>query len=443
MTRVPARMRWLRLALLTGTCLACACAARPRSPSEGDDGAVTGSSGGSPPGTGRSAQARSGQPGEPPRGAEEPPAPYRDIYNPDLIPSFELTLDAAAIAVLSNPAPETQREWVHAKFKFGDVTLDDVGVRRKGTSTFRALPEKASLKVKFNKWVKGQKVHELEELTLNNMVSDATFLAERITYHVFRAMGLPAPMANTARVSINGEDYGIFANVETPDETFLDRAFGKRAIVSLYEVNWGSTWRPLGADGFEIDIEHPSATPANPMPDAENLFRAVEAASDATLLRDLDCCLHTRAGWLRHSAAEAAIGHYDGYAFGVWGSHNYFLAGDRGGKFALVPWSADLTLSDREGVVDASVPKDSTVLQRCKLSEACWNAYRLEVAAALTTFEALDLVRLAHVWHDQIADLVAVDPKRSEGIATHEDATERLYEWLAARPGVVRTQLGL
>jgi hypothetical protein len=443
MARATSRIEWLRLVLLSGTCAVAACAARPHAPNAQDDSETAGTGPGSPS-TGRSSQARSGPPDERAPSDPESPVPDVDIYNPDTIPSFELTFDAAAMKVLTNPALETEKAWVHAKFKFGAITFDDVGVRRKGASTFRALPEKSSLKVKFNKWVKGQKVHGLEELTLNNMRSDPTFLAERITYHVFRSMGLPAPKANTAQLKINGEDYGIFANVETPDENFLDRAFGKKAVLSLYEVNWGSAWTSTdgAATGFEIDVAHPSAAPGA-MPDADVLFRAVEAASDATILQDIECCLHTRSGWLRHAAAEAVTGHYDGYAFGVWGSHNYFMAGDRTGKFALIPWSTDLSLSDRERVVDASAPSSSIVLARCKLSETCWAAYKIEVAAALTTFQSLALVNQAHTWHDQIEELVAADPKRPASMSNHEQDTQRLYTWLAARPGVVRGQLGL
>jgi hypothetical protein len=145
-----------------------------------------------------------------------PPPP--DLYDPDTIPKFELTFDAAAMAVLTSTNVADNETWVHAHFKHGAITFPDVGVRRKGSQTFRSLPQKAALKVKFNKWVKGQKLYGLKEITLNSMVSDPTCLSERLTYHVFRALGLPAPKANTAELTINGEPYGIYANIETPDE---------------------------------------------------------------------------------------------------------------------------------------------------------------------------------------------------------------------------------
>jgi spore coat protein H len=363
-------------------------------------------------------------------------APPPDIYDPDAIPKFELTFDAAAMAVLTSLTRETKDTWVHASFKFGGVSFADVGVRTKGAYTFRVLPQKASLKVKFNKWVKGQKLHGLEELTLNNMVADKTGLDQRLSYHVFRALGLPAQRANTAQVAINGEDYGIYANVETPDENFVARAFGAKGT-SLYEVHGGGAWLPGSDSRWETDVRAPGA-PEGSRPDLALLFQAVAAASDATLLTDLDGRLHTKQ-WLRFCAAEAVTGHYDGYAYGAY-THNYFMAGDTSGKFSLVPWSTDTTFN---GAANAALPHADVVLSRCRRSSACWDAYKAEVNSVLPAFEALDLVALATKWHGQIDALQRADPKREHSIASYEKATNALYLWIAERPNVVRAQLGL
>jgi CotH kinase protein len=365
-----------------------------------------------------------------------------DLYDPDTLPQFELTLDAAAIQVLSTVAYADKATWVHGTFTFGTTTFADVGVRLKGQSSYRNLPLKAALLVKFNKWVKGQKLHGVEEITLNNMTGDPTFIVERLAYHTFRSLGLPAVKANTAHLTINGEDYGVYANLETPDEHFLERVFGAKAN-TLYKVDSGSSWLPGdgGETGFAIEVADPKAPPGT-KPDADLLFQAVQAANDATLLADLDARLDTKE-WLRYSAAEAVTGHFDGYAFGIWGSHNYFMAGDRNAKFSLSPWSAEAAMSDREGVPDASNPLGATTLARCKLTTTCWDAYKAEVRSVLAVYETLDLVSLAHKWHDQIESLAKADPKKETTLGSHVSETELLYKWLAARPGVVRTQLGL
>ncbi len=441
MPRSNARLRWLLLAAAGGACAIAACT-NERAPSTAEEAPAPPPPAPAPTGDVQEPnETKGGSSGSAPSTPEQkPPAP--DLYDPDTIPEFELTLDPSAMATLMSATPETKNAaWVHGAFKFGGITFADVGVRLKGAETFRVLPNKASLKVKLNKWVKGQKLYGLEELTLNNMVTDRNFLRQRLTYHVFRSMGLPAQKANTAHLRINGEDYGIYANVETPDETFLRRVFGKKKVKSLYEAHTPGTWLPGSAHRWEIDIAAPSA-PAGAMPDLDLLFQAVAAAKDETLLADLEPRLHTQQ-WLRFCATESVTGHNDGYAYGFWGSHNYYLAGDADGKFSILPWSTDATLNDDDGIPDASKPQSDVVLVRCSRSTTCWSAYKAEMQSVLATYATLDLVDLAHKWHGQIDALVKADPKREERLDQYEYETELLYEWLAARPNVIRAQLGL
>jgi len=367
-------------------------------------------------------------------GAQQP-----DLYDPNTIPKFELTFDKSAMDVLERLTIDTKDTWVHGAFKYGGITFADVGVRGKGSHSFRVLPQKASLKVKFNKWVKGQKLYGLEELTLNNMVADRTALNQRLSYHVFRSLGLPAQKANTSQLVINGEDYGIYANVETPDENFLARVFGATAG-SLYEVHDGPAWLPGTASRWETDVEAPGA-PVGTRPDLDLLLEAVSAANDSTLLADLDSTLHTKQ-WLRFCAAEVVTGQHDGYAFNNH-SHNYFMAGDTSGKFSLVPWSLDSTLNEDADLLPASTPHPEVVLTRCSKSSICWNAYKAEMESVLKAYEALDLVTLATAWHAQIDALQKADPKREIEVSTYESHTKALYSWLAQRPSDIRGHLGL
>lgn len=362
-----------------------------------------------------------------------------DMYDPNLIPKFELGIDPAGIAVFQSTLVADQKKWVHGTFKYGATTLADVGLRRKGSSTFRALPGKVALKVKFDKYVPGQRFEGLTDLTLNNMVSDPTFLTERLAYHVFRSQGLPAQKANTARVFINDEDFGIYANIETPNEDLLARLFGASAS-TLYEAQYGGDWMPGQELGFDVQVGDGMRT------DLSALFVSVQNAQPATLLPDVSGHLDTMR-FLTYAATEATVGAYDGYAYGIWGSHNYFLAGDQGGVFSQLPWSTDLTFSDRAGVVNAANPLPAgggpTLLGRCKNDAACWASYKSTMQTVLAKYEALDLVNLANTWHAQIEPLALADPKREASTAYHTSETTLLYGWIAARPGVVRAQLGL
>lgn len=368
--------------------------------------------------------------------------PAVDIYDQDTIPKFEFTFDDAAIAVLSDKTEATQKTWVKGTFKFGNTVLADVGFRRKGSSTFRAYPEKMALKVKFNKFVDGQTFLGLKELTLNNGVSDPTFLAERLAYHVFRSTGVVAERANAADVHINGTYWGLYANVETPNKDFLKRVFAKKAK-SLYEVNYGSSWTLDEISGFEEDEGDGSFA------DLKNLFAVVTPARSTSLLDDVKPVLDTTE-FLRMAATEGVIGHYDGYAYGIWGSHNYHMAGNTDGVFNLLPWSTDLTFSDRESkdgkaVVNLAVPRNidngASLIMRCRQAPTCWATYKTTIGEVLGTYESLKLVDLAKKWHAQIDSRVKLDTKTPVSQGYYADETTKLYAWLAARPAVVRDQI--
>lgn len=362
-----------------------------------------------------------------------------DIYDPGKVLTYEIGVDAAAMAILESTLEADQKTWVHGTFKCGNVTFADVGVRRKGTSTFRALPQKAALKIRFDKYVSGQLFVGFRDLTLNNSVSDPTFIAERLSYHVFREVGLPAMRTASAQVAINGTPYGLYVNVETPGKQLIARLFGANAK-TLYEINWGSEWLPGQESGFEEDVGDGT------LADVAVLFNAVQAANNATLLTDVASVLDTTE-WLKFSATEAAVGHYDGYGFGIWGSHNYYMAGDVNGRFSLIPWSTDLTMSNRESVVNANEPlgarDNPTLLVRCKQSTACWDAYKAQAKTVLAKYETLNLVPLAQTWHAQVHPLVLADTKREAPLSYYASETQNLYTWLGARPSVMRAQLGI
>ena len=358
-----------------------------------------------------------------------------DIYDPTDVKSYAFTLSDDAVATFTDVTVATQKTWVSGDFTYLGVTYTNVGFRRKGSSTFRSLPRKASFKVKFDKYVSGQKFYGLKELTLNSSVSDPTFIAERLSYYVFRSLGLPAERAVSAQVTINGEPYGLYANIETPDQDLLTRLYGSSAN-TLYEANGGGQWTPGEWPDYDTEVGDGTMT------DLQALFHAVTHEPAPVNLSDLTAVLDGTE-FLRFAATEAAIGFYDGYGFGVYGSpHNYYLAGDIHGVFQLIPWSLDLTWGGRGKIVDASQPRGTnSLLVRCKASPDCWNAYAAQVSSVIGAVEALDIVGVATAWHTQIDALARVDTKSETSAAAYEQATTALYAWAAARPSVVRTQM--
>ena len=66
----------------------------------------------------------------------------------------------------------------------------------------------------------------LTSLVLNNNYSDATMMKEALTYDMFQYLGADSSLYNYAKVSVNGEYYGIYLALEPVDESFAMRNYG-------------------------------------------------------------------------------------------------------------------------------------------------------------------------------------------------------------------------
>ena len=125
-----------------------------------------------------------------------------------------------------------------------------IGVRLKGFSSFRPLAGKSAFKIKFEEYVEDQAFQGLEALTLNNMVQDPTMLRELLAYKAFRAAGLPAWRTGYSFLRIDGDAYGVYLNLESPDEVSTARLFPTTS--HLYEAE-AVDLTPGAAPQFEAD----------------------------------------------------------------------------------------------------------------------------------------------------------------------------------------------
>ena len=134
--------------------------------------------------------------------------------------------------------PDRQFETIESPFSYvpADITIDgvsykNVGLRKKGFlgSLDRRRP---SLKVKLDKNAKGTTIEGLSSLTLNNNKQDTTLMSQFIGYDLFKTAGTPAPRASLAKVSVNGENLGVYSHIESLRKPFLANC--------LWESKWNT-----------------------------------------------------------------------------------------------------------------------------------------------------------------------------------------------------------
>ena len=116
-----------------------------------------------------------------------------------------------------------------------DVTVNgteytNVGLRAKGNTSLSMVAssdsDRYSFKISFDEYVDGQTCDGLSMLVLNNNYSDGTMMKEAICYDMFAFLSADASLYNYAKVSINGEYYGVYLALEPVDENFALRNYG-------------------------------------------------------------------------------------------------------------------------------------------------------------------------------------------------------------------------
>ncbi|MFT5821968.1 MAG: hypothetical protein ACI8ZM_003224 [Crocinitomix sp.] len=98
---------------------------------------------------------------------------------------------------------------------------DSVGVAFKGNSTYSATNEKNPLNIKLN-YVLEQRFQGYTTLKLSNGAKDPSFVREVLSYEIGRDY-MDTPLANYAKVTINGDYYGLFSSAESIDGNYQER----------------------------------------------------------------------------------------------------------------------------------------------------------------------------------------------------------------------------
>lgn len=341
--------------------------------------------------------------------AKEPPY---DLYDTERLPTFKLTVEEQAESRLQ----QEPRAYVPATLELieGDTTESmTVGLRLKGKGSFRPLPAKAGFRIKIDKYVDDQRLVGLKDLTLNNMIQDNSLMAERLAYTVFRELGVAAPRANHARVYVNGEYYGVYANIETPNEDFLARWFEDPSR-NLYEQNGRDFDHREAVASFELETNKKSHD------DRESLRALHEACKASDLARAQELVDWPK--FLLFSALEASLNQVDGYSYAQTVPNNYRIYDSQSGV-VFIPWGLDWALghvATQDGGYHVDPfwvrPSHGVLMRMCLADEACTVEYSEVLRTVAKRWDALHLEVLMDQWSEQIDDAFREDERRERTI---------------------------
>lgn len=148
------------------------------------------------------------------------------IFGNDLITIDIQTDESSWNTMVQNARSE---EYIACDVVINGTKFESVGVRPKGNSSLTmvdASTQRYSLKFNFDKYINGQSCYGLDSFVINNMISDATYMKEYISYDIMRYIGVDTPLFTYAAVSVNGEYEGLYLAIEKYEESFMNRTYG-------------------------------------------------------------------------------------------------------------------------------------------------------------------------------------------------------------------------
>ncbi len=375
-----------------------------------------------------------------------PGGDFEQLFAQDVLPVFELTLSDEAIENLSREPFEYQPgqlTWTASEGQ-DPFTVEEVGVRLKGRASYQSIGGKPSFKIKIDEYREDADLLGLRRLTLNNMVQDASMVRERLGYLLFAQAGAPAPLCNHARVYVNGSYYGLYANVQTLDDEFVESRYDP-APGNLYDTSndiYCVDFLPEMEQYFELETNQDEADRS----DLHALIAGVngdleEFMEDAQAVLDLE-------EFLLVGALQAVIADWDGY-FGGRNNYEVYHELERD-RFLLFPWGIDQSFGMRDGRfseleydIDGSTSQreNGLVFQRCKELPDCYAVYLDQVRRGVDAWNALELPEELDQILEQISAAAQEDARRPYSHAQMVQALDDLRVFLDGREEIVQQQL--
>lgn len=216
--------------------------------------------------------------------------------------------------------------------------LEDVAVEKRGF-LFSENEYRPSLELRFGQHVSGRTLAGRSELILEAGIYDPAAMRACLAYAIFRDAGVPAPRCSFAHLRVNGVSYGIYANVERVDDSFVARHFEEggdlfEGKASDFRAGWLATFEG-GGDPSSLS----ALASALEQPDAD-LIAALEGVVDLDAFH-------------RFWAVETLIGHFDGYA---GNADRYFAYRDPSRGFVFVPAGTEMAFRADHPLLRGSQP---------------------------------------------------------------------------------------
>lgn len=276
------------------------------------------------------------------------------LFDKDQVMSVNIIMDEDKWKDMLENA--TKEEYYSCDIEINGTTYKNVGIRPKGNTSLSQVAsddttDRFSFKIEFDHYVDGQTCLGLDKICFNNIISDATYMKEYLSYDILNSIGVDTPLYSYVNISVNDENWGLYLAVESIEESFLERNYG---------TTLGKLYKPetMGMGGKERDSSNSnlsyiddnvssystifsSAVVKATKKDYKRVIRALKNISEGNLEEGMDVD-----AMLRYIAGNVIVLNDDSY-FGNM-LHNYYLY-EQDGKLTMLPWDYNLAFGGFQG----------------------------------------------------------------------------------------------
>lgn len=398
----------------------------------------------------------------------------------------------------------TEEKYYQCNVEVNGTMFYQVGIRPKGNTSLTSIAsdpttDRYSFKLEFDHYVDGQTCFGLDKLILNNNYADATNMKEALIYDMYQYLGADASLYNYAKISVNGDYWGVYLALEGVEDSFQLRNYGAES---------GELYKPESMDmggGMPEDMPDGMPEPPKDMGDGKDFGngtppdgmemdsggadlnytdddldsyqtiwdgevsktskadhkRVVKALKNISEGNDLEEYMDID-NLLRYMAVHIFSVNEDSLS-GMM-AHNYYLY-ESGGKLNLIPWDYNLALGGMGGMGggmpggsgDAEESSGATSVVNSPIDDAFsgtdffdtlmenetyhgqYDAYLQQLVSEYINgggFESF-YTRV----HSQIDELVKTDPTAFYSYDEYETAAETLYQVVKLRGQSIQGQL--
>lgn len=148
------------------------------------------------------------------------------FYDLSTIQTIQITFAESNWNALLNAAEATDEYIAAQSVAINGTVFNNVGAKYKGKSSYNANQVKNPWHLELDTY-DDQNYQGYTDIKLNNVIFDPSFVRETLGYKILGNY-MNVPLANYAKVYVNGTYIGLYTNVESISKKFVDSRFGSK-----------------------------------------------------------------------------------------------------------------------------------------------------------------------------------------------------------------------